>query len=98
MWSVGPARCTMAAAERAILRQLQEENQVLRARAAELEQSVRDLLEQTRQLQEKLDEQARAAARQAAPFRRRERAKVPADQKKPPGRPRGHPGAYRSVP
>jgi hypothetical protein len=88
----------MTAAERAILEQLRQENQALRAQVAALEETVRGLLEQQRQLQEKLTEQTRAAARQAAPFRRRERLKVPADQKKAPGRPKGHPGASRPVP
>jgi hypothetical protein len=88
----------MTASERAILEQLRQENQALRAQVAALEETVRGLLEQQRQLQEKLTEQTRAAARQAAPFRRRERLKVPADQKKAPGRPKGHPGTYRPVP
>jgi hypothetical protein len=98
MWPIWPAGWTMTAAERAILEQLRQENQALRAQVAALEATVRGLLEQQRQLQEKLDEQTRAAARQAAPFRRRERLKVPAAQKKTPGRPKGHPGAYRPVP
>jgi hypothetical protein len=89
---------TMTAAERAILEQLRAENQALRAEVAALGQTVGDLLDQNRQLQEKLDEQARAAARQAAPFRRRESKQVPDGSKKRPGRPPGHPGAYRSVP
>jgi hypothetical protein len=88
----------MTAAERATLEQLQQENQALRAEVAALEQTVRDLLDQNRQLQEKLDEQARAAARQAAPFRRRESKKVPDGCKKRPGRPPGHPGIHRAVP
>jgi transposase len=88
----------MTAAERVTLEQLRQENQALRAQVAALEQTVRDLVDQNRQLQEKLDEQARAAARQAAPFRRRESNKVPDGSKKRPGRPPGHPGAYRAIP
>jgi hypothetical protein len=88
----------MTAAERATLEQLRQENQALRAEVATLEQTVRDLLDQNRQLQEKLDERARAAARQAAPFRRRESKKIPDGSKKRPGRPPGHPGAHRAVP
>ena len=88
----------MTAAERATLEQLRQENQALRAQVAALEETVRDLLEQRRKLQEQLDEQVRAAARQAAPFRRRERLEVPPEKKKRPGRPKGHPGAYRPVP
>jgi chromosome segregation ATPase len=88
----------MTASQRAILEQLQQENQALRARVAELEEAVRELFDQNRQLQEKLDEQARAAARQAAPFRRRESRKVPDESQKRPGRPQGHLGAHRPVP
>jgi len=98
MWPIWLAGWTMTAAERAILEHLRAENQALRAEVAALEQTVRDLLDQNRQLQEKLDEQVRAAARQAAPFRRRESKKVPDGSKKRPGRPPGHPGAHRSVP
>jgi cell shape-determining protein MreC len=41
-------------------------------RLAALEQRVRELEEENRQLSEQLDEAQRAAARQAAPFRRRD--------------------------
>jgi hypothetical protein len=88
----------MTAAERATLEQLRQENQELRAQIAVLERTVRDLLDQNRQLQEKLDEQTRTAARQAAPFRRRESRKVPDGSQKRPGRPPGHPGVHRAVP
>jgi hypothetical protein len=81
----------MTAAERATLEQVQQENQALRARVAALEQVVRELREQ-------LDERTRAAARQGAPFRRRESRKVPEGSRKPPGRPPGHPGARRALP
>ena len=88
----------MTADERATLEQLRQENQALRAEVAALEQTVRDLLGRNRQLQETLDEQARAAARQAAPFRRRPSQKVPEGSRKRPGRPPGHPGVHRAVP
>jgi hypothetical protein len=88
----------MTAAEQTTLEQLRQENQALRAQVAALEETVRDLLGRQRTLQEQLDEQARASARQAAPFRRRERLKVPAERKKRPGRPKGNPGGFRPVP
>jgi transposase len=81
----------MTAAERATLEQLRHENQALRAQVAVLEQAIREL-------QQKLDEQQRAAARQAAPFRRRASRKVPEGQRKRPGRPPGHPGVSRAIP
>jgi transposase len=67
-------------------------------RLAYLEQRVRELEEENRRLREQLDEAQRAAARQAAPFRRREAKKVPDGQRKRPGRPKGHPGSHRVVP
>lgn len=88
----------MTAAERAEFERLRQENRALRAQEAVLEQTIQDLLKQVRQLQEKLEEQAHAAARQAAPFRRRQSQKVPDGSKKRPGRPEGHPGVYRAVP
>src|SRR5512147_115783 len=88
----------MTAAERATLERLRHENQALRAEVAALEQTVRDLLDQNRQLQEKLDEQTRAAARPVAPFRRRQSRKVAEGSKKRPGRLPGHPGVHRAVP
>src|SRR5260221_14250864 len=98
MWPIRPAGGTMTAAERATLKQLRQENQTLRAQVAALEETVRDLTNRNRQLQEKLDELARATARQAAPFRRREPKKVPEGSRKRPGRPPGHPGTHRAVP
>jgi hypothetical protein len=88
----------MTDAERATLEQLRQENQALRAQVAALEQTVRELLDQIRPLQEQLDDRIRAAARQAAPFRRRDSRKVPEADRKRPGRPPGHPGTRRAVP
>lgn len=88
----------MTAAERAEFERLREELRASRAREAVLEQTIQDLLEQVRQLQETLEQQANAAARQAAPFRRRPSQKVPDGSRKRPGRPKGHPGVYRAVP
>jgi hypothetical protein len=98
MRPIRPVGWTMTVAERATLEQLRQENQAPRAQVAALEQTVRDLLDQNRQLQEKLDERARAAARQAAPFRRRQSQEVPEGSGKRPGRPPGHPGVHRAAP
>ena len=47
---------------------------------------------------DELEEKLREASRQAAPFRRRESLKKASTEKKRPGRPAGHPGAYRLPP
>jgi transposase len=73
------------------IQQLEAENQTLRARIQELEESLG-------KLQKRLEELERAAARQAAPFRRKDKNKKPPDQHKPPGRPPGHPPAFRPPP
>jgi transposase len=67
-------------------------------RIHELEAEVSRLRAENQQLRNRLDELERAAARQAAPFRRREKAKKPPDQHKRPGRPPGHPPAFRPPP
>jgi transposase len=72
--------------------------ELLLTRIAELEERVRLLEVENRQLRDQLDESQRRAARQAAPFRRREAKKVPGGQKKRPGRPKGHKPAYRATP
>lgn len=82
----------------ALVEPLRQENQALRAVLAELEQRVADLMAENKALRDQLDEAQRHAARQAAPFRRRDSRKVPEAQRKRPGRPEGHPGAYRAVP
>lgn len=71
--------------------QLEEENGVLRARVQQLEQLVGSL-------QKRLEEIERSAARQAAPFRRKDKDKKPPDQHSPPGRKPGHPPAFRPPP
>jgi transposase len=71
---------------------------LLRQRIEELEQRIRMLEAENRHLREQLDEEQRRAARQAAPFRRRESKKIPEGQKKRPGRKPGHPGFSRAVP
>jgi hypothetical protein len=70
----------------------------LLTRIAELEEKVRALEAENRDLRDRLGEAQRQAARQAAPFRRRESKKVPDAQKKRPGRPKGHRGSFRTLP
>lgn len=48
--------------------------------------------------QQRIAELERAAARQAAPFRRSEEQKVPLQEHKKPGRKPGHEGHYRRIP
>jgi transposase len=83
---------------RSRVEQLDRENQALRATMAELERRIADLIAENRALRDQLDEAQRQAARQAAPFRRRDSQKVPEARRKRPGRPKGHPGAHRPVP
>jgi len=78
--------------------QLDQEIGALRATVAELERRVAELIAENRALQDQLDESRRQAARQAAPFRRRDSQKVPEARRRRPGRPKGHPGAHRSIP
>jgi hypothetical protein len=78
--------------------QLSQEVQDPRATVAGLEQQVAELTAENQALRDQVDESQRQAARQAAPFRRRDSQKVPEAQRKRPGRPKGHPGVSRSVP
>lgn len=73
------------------LRQLEAENAALRAENEQLRQLVK-------QLQERVEELERAAARQAAPFRRKDKDRKPPDQHQTPGRKPGHPPAHRPQP
>jgi transposase len=75
----------------ALIQQLQAENTALRAEAQSLRDTVKQLTERLEQLQ-------REALRQAAPFRRKDKDKKPPDQHKRPGRPKGHPPAFRQPP
>jgi hypothetical protein len=59
-----------------------------------LEEKAQRLKREVDRLKGKLEESARAAKRQAAPFSKGRREKDP----KPPGRPRGHAAARRPVP
>lgn len=73
------------------IQQLEAENQALRQRIDELEQLVA-------LLQQRMEELERVAARQAAPFRRKDKDKKPPGQHKRPGRPKGHPPSFRPPP
>lgn len=59
---------------------------------------VEDLRQRVAVLEAELAEARQAAARQAAPFRRREQLKKPEGEKQPPGQKPGHEGHYRQVP
>ena len=89
----------------AILDQLRRQNAQLAQHNTELVQAVARLTDQVEQLtrevgqlREQLEQAQSAAARQAAPFRRPDRLKKPADSHQKPGRPCGHPGTHRRVP
>ena len=79
-------------------KRLREENQRLRAEVKRLQERIEILERENRQLHEQLEQAAFAAKRQAAPFRRDEHQKIPADQHKRPGRKPGHPGSCRQEP
>jgi hypothetical protein len=70
----------------------------LRHELAEFKGQVKRLVEENRGLRERLEQAQREAARQAAPFRRREAKKIPKDEQKRPGRPAGHVGMSRPIP
>jgi hypothetical protein len=76
---------------KAIIEELQAEIKLLKERIESLER-------ENRQLRQELEKAQQQMARQAAPFRREERKKIPADKHKPAGRKPGHPGSYRREP
>lgn len=65
---------------------------------AALAAEVADLKRRVAELTAALEDACRAAARQAAPFRREEQRKVPPGEKKRPGRKPGHRGTSRPLP
>jgi transposase len=81
-----------------LIEQLRQEIQSLRDIIDQQGRRIADLVAEDQALSEQRDEARRKAARQAAPFRRRDSKKIPEDQKKKPGRKPGHPGSYRAVP
>jgi hypothetical protein len=70
---------------------LREENRALRAELERLQGELEAAYRRIAELEQ-------AAARQAAPFRRREVKKVPPEERKRPGRKPGHPGTCRVQP
>lgn len=74
-----------------IIEELEAKNKTLEAEVNRL----RDLI---KKLQDRVEELERQNARQAAPFRRPDKDRKPQDQHRRPGRPEGHPPAYRRVP
>lgn len=82
----------------ALIEELRAENARLRRELSEALKRIDSLEKINADLEARLKELEREAARQAAPFRREESKKVPPAEKKPPGRKPGHPGACRQVP
>jgi transposase len=78
--------------------QLHQEMAQLRAENEALRAEVERLRAENQALRDQLEQAQRVAARQAAPFRRRERQKVAEDARKRPGRKEGHVGSYRPSP
>ena len=72
--------------------------EALRTEIKRLKERIETLEQENRRLREELDKAQRQMARQAAPFRREQRKKIPPDQHKPVGRKAGHPGSYRKEP
>jgi transposase len=74
-----------------IIEELKAKNKALQAENEELRRTIK-------KLQDRLEELERQANRQAAPFRRPDKKRKPRDQRRKPGRKKGHPPAYRQVP
>jgi hypothetical protein len=79
--------------------------ELLRRRVEQQERRIVELLAENASLRQELDqararieELERTAARQAAPFRREDRNKIPPQEQKRPGRKPGHLGCYRRPP
>lgn len=83
---------------RRLVEQLSVQVRRLEAENARLRDQVAALTREKNAALEKLEKLQKEAARQAAPFRRRDAQKVPPEQHKRPGRPAGHPGVNRPVP
>ena len=70
----------------------------LRAEIKRLKERIETLEQENRQLREELEKAQQQMARQAAPFRREERKKIPPEKHKPPGQKPGHRGVCRKEP
>lgn len=80
------------------LAKLVRSNRELREQVRQALERADQLADENTRLKKRLEELERETARQAAPFRRRERIKVAPAEKKRPGRKAGHEGACRAVP
>ena len=78
--------------------QLQLENDQLRQQHDRMAQQNEELCQLIQRLHERIETLERQTARSAAPFRRKDKDRKPPDQHQPPGRPAGHPPAYRPPP
>jgi transposase len=81
-----------------LVKELRRENKLLRAEIKRLNEQIENLEKQNRQLHQQLEKAQQQVARQAAPFRREQREKIPPDKHKPPGQKPGHPGCCRKEP
>jgi hypothetical protein len=86
------------AALRKMVAELTEQVRRLEAVVGRQNQRIDELQTENRQLQDQWDQAQRQAARQAAPFRRREQRKKRDGDKKSPGRKPGHQGHCRRMP
>ena len=73
------------------IKELEAENTDLRTEKEQLRKLIK-------QLQDRIEELERQAARQAAPFRRKDKDRKPPEKHDKPGRKPGHPPAYRPEP
>ena len=80
------------------IQELQAENAALREENRRLRERIEGLEQTVPKLQEQVEGLERQGARQAAPFRRDEEHRKPAEEHKTPGRKPGHPPAHRLVP
>ncbi len=80
------------------IKELEAENARLRDTLATPDAQIEQLRQLIRQLQDRIEELERDAARQAAPFRRKDKDRKPPEKHGKPGRKPGHPPAHRNEP